>query len=415
MLHIGEIYDASKLAKENPTEFMLADSAQPNYFYETHLGDSHKNYLNQQGIIQYHDQECLIISSTDHSRNTEYNPWEDEFREDIGYIHYYGDNKRADVDPSTTQGNKRLLQQFKISHSSDPKVRAKAIPILFFENQRAGERIFHGYGTIESVKLITQYNTKNQNKEYFANYLFTFCVFSLKHEREQFNWSWIDARRDHDKYAKDLAPWEWNEWIKTGDLNKVRRHVYSRNTIKKADQLPQPNSKLAKILEDIYNHYRQNPYGFEVLAKDATRLLIEDSGTKCHDGWVTKASGDGGYDYVLRVDIGTSGLSQLRQVVLGQAKCYQRDNGINGEAIDRIVARLKRGWIAAFVTTSYFSPAAQKEILDDNYPILMINGLKLAQITSKNIYQKNISLKQYLESLNREQEYKDPADILKEE
>ncbi len=423
MLYIGQTYSTSiqakKYAEKTSNNILeINDSAQNNYYNQTHLGSSPKNYNNQRGITQYSDQECIIISSTNHIRSDAYNPWEDEFNEDIGYIYYYGDNKTADKDPATTTGNKRLLEQFKLSHSNDPKERAKAIPILFFESKKQGERTFHGYGTVESIKLVTQYSGSNKNKTYFSNYLFTFCVFSLKKEQEGFNWDWIDARREKDKFAPCLAPkeWqEWQEWIKDGDFNKIRRHVYGRSTANKKEQLPTPGSKLDIILQKIYSHYQNNPFGFEYLAKDVTRLLIEDSGTICHDGWVTKASGDGGYDYVLRIDIGNHGLSQVRQVVLGQAKCYERNNGVSGKDVDRIIARLKRGWLAAFVTTSYFTNATQQEILEDNYPILLITGKQVAEIVNKELYRKNISLDKYLESLNMEQEYKNPEDILKEE
>ena len=420
MLYIGQTYSTSiqakKYAEKTSNNILeINDSAQNNYYNQTHLGSSPKNYNNQRGITQYSDQECIIISSTNHIRSDAYNPWEDEFNEDIGYIYYYGDNKTADKDPATTTGNKRLLEQFKLSHSNDPKERAKAIPILFFESKKQGERTFHGYGTVESIKLVTQYSGSNKNKTYFSNYLFTFCVFSLKKEQEGFNWDWIDARREKDKFAPCLAPKEWQEWIKDGDLNKIRRHVYGRSTANKKEQLPTPGSKLDIILQKIYSHYQNNPFGFEYLAKDVTRLLIEDSGTICHDGWVTKASGDGGYDYVLRIDIGNHGLSQVRQVVLGQAKCYERNNGVSGKDVDRIIARLKRGWLAAFVTTSYFTNATQQEILEDNYPILLITGKQVAEIVNKELYRKNISLDKYLKSLNMEQEYKNPEDILKEE
>lgn len=420
MLYIGQTYSTSiqakKYAEKTSNNILeINDSAQNNYYNQTHLGSSPKNYNNQRGITQYSDQECIIISSTNHIRSDAYNPWEDEFNEDIGYIYYYGDNKTADKDPATTTGNKRLLEQFKLSHSNDPKERAKAIPILFFESKKQGERTFHGYGTVESIKLVTQYSGSNKNKTYFSNYLFTFCVFSLKKEQEGFNWDWIDARREKDKFAPRLAPKEWQEWIKDGDFNKIRRHVYGRSTANKKEQLPTPGSKLDIILQKIYSHYQNNPFGFEYLAKDVTRLLIEDSGTICHDGWVTKASGDGGYDYVLRIDIGNHGLSQVRQVVLGQAKCYERNNGVSGKDVDRIIARLKRGWLAAFVTTSYFTNATQQEILEDNYPILLITGKQVAEIVNKELYRKNISLDKYLKSLNMEQEYKNPEDILKEE
>lgn len=213
MLYVGQTYSTSiqakKYAEKTSNNILeINDSAQNNYYNQTHLGSSPKNYNNQRGITQYSDQECIIISSTNHIRSDAYNPWEDEFNEDIGYIYYYGDNKTADKDPATTTGNKRLLEQFKLSHSNDPKERAKAIPILFFESKKQGERTFHGYGTVESIKLVTQYSGSNKNKTYFSNYLFTFCVFSLKKEQEGFNWDWIDARREKDKFAPCLAPKE---------------------------------------------------------------------------------------------------------------------------------------------------------------------------------------------------------------
>ena len=43
------------------------------------------------------------------------------------------------------------------------------------------------------------------------------------------------------------------------------------------------------------------------------------------------------------------------------------------------MARLKRGWIGAYVTTSFFSEPLQREIMEDQYPLLMINGLELAR------------------------------------
>lgn len=41
--------------------------------------------------------------------------------------------------------------------------------------------------------------------------------------------------------------------------------------------------------------------------------------------------------------------------------------------------------MCAFVTTQTFSEPLQKEILDDNYPLLLINGLKVAEIVQKEL------------------------------
>ena len=70
-------------------------------------------------------------------------------------------------------------------------------------------------------------------------------------------------------------------------------------------------------------------------------------------------------------------------VVLGQAKCESLDKPTNGVALARTVARLKRGWIGAYVTTSYFSKQSQVEVIEDSYPLLLVSGLQLAQETKK--------------------------------
>jgi hypothetical protein len=63
--------------------------------------------------------------------------------------------------------------------------------------------------------------------------------------------------------------------------------------------------------------------------------------------------------------------------VLGQAKCEARATG--GLHLARTVARLRRGWLGVFVTAGYFSEPAQREVLDDQYPLVLVHGLRLAE------------------------------------
>ena len=57
------------------------------------------------------------------------------------------------------------------------------------------------------------------------------------------------------------------------------------------------------------------------------------------------------------------------------------------------------------MTTSYFSDPVQLEILEDKYPLIKINGLKLAELIDRNVlggsndYKK---LDEYLEQLEEE-------------
>jgi len=79
------------------------------------------------------------------------------------------------------------------------------------------------------------------------------------------------------------------------------------------------------------------------------------------------------------MDVG-SDLAMAKIIVLGQAKCEKLDSPTGGNHIARTVARLRRGWVGAYVTTSFFSEAVQREVLEDRYPIILINGLKVAQV-----------------------------------
>lgn len=44
-----------------------------------------------------------------------------------------------------------------------------------------------------------------------------------------------------------------------------------------------------------------------------------------------------------------------------------------------MVARLRRGWIGVFVTTGVFSRQAQVEVIDDQYPLVLVSGQILAE------------------------------------
>lgn len=86
----------------------------------------------------------------------------------------------------------------------------------------------------------------------------------------------------------------------------------------------------------------------------------------------------------------------------------------NGMDIARTIARLKRGWIGAFVTTSYYSDPLQKELNEDKYPIMLINGKMVEEIVNEEIFTYGIDLPTYLSSLEKkyELEKKIPDDVV---
>ena len=43
------------------------------------------------------------------------------------------------------------------------------------------------------------------------------------------------------------------------------------------------------------------------------------------------------------------------------------------------MARLRRGWLGVYVTTSYFSEPVQREVSLDRYPVMLISGKAIAE------------------------------------
>lgn len=164
-----------------------------------------------------------------------------------------------------------------------------------------------------------------------------------------------------------------------------------------SDQRPASGTRLATILASVYRFYHGRKARFEGLASAVAAQVLTRSGAVYREGWVTPASADHGTDFVGRLTIG-DGFSKTRIVVLGQAKCERLDSPTGGVHVARTVARLRRGWIGVYVTTSYFSDAVQREVLEDQYPILLIHGLEVART---------------VEQLMIEAGYSDPVEYLK--
>jgi hypothetical protein len=141
-------------------------------------------------------------------------------------------------------------------------------------------------------------------------------------------------------------------------------------------------------------YYEHEKHPFEGLASYIASRII---GHGCKRGWVTKRSGDMGIDFVCRLDVGDPGgkLSRTPIVVLGQAKCQR--SPISAPHLARVVARLQRGWMGVYVTTSEFSEPAQLELAEDKYPLVLVNGKRLAQELEQAMVAEGITLPELLE------------------
>jgi hypothetical protein len=328
---------------------------------------------------------AILIRSSPHKAGSEVTPWQDHFDPDHGHIRYYGDSKATSrVSAAETVGNKALLEAFGAHRAGTANERAQAVPLVCFRGvpfrkAAKGHVQFCGIGVLWRAELVAQWDAKTARS--FANFVFDILVLSLAAEDERLDWAWINRRRDpaiSTGGCLELAPRAWREWVKDGDaaLPRVRRSVHRLRTVGRAAQVPLPGSREDAALRQVLEFYRRRKPRFEALAEVVAERVLRGEGADYRPGWITPPSADGGADFVGRLDVG-SGFSRTRLVVLGQAKCEA--GAVAGLHLARTVARLRRGWLGVFVTTGYFSLAAQRELLDDQYPLVLVHGARLAQ------------------------------------
>ncbi len=335
--------------------------------------------------------ECrpaILIASKPHRAGSDWTPWHDELDAERGHVRYYGDNK-ADLatDPLGPAGNRSVIDQFPLHLGITRADRLRAAPLLFFESlvhegKAKGYWRFLGVGLVERVELVTQVDRRNRP---FVNYVFDCMLVDLSAEDLGIAWEWIAARRDPTKSLEDclaLAPSAWRRWVDLGPVVKerIRQHMTRSRSLSSEDQRPDAGTPAEDALRLVVEHYKRlgqyqgvGEHRFEGLASEVTGSVLRESG-QYRPGWITKRAGDGGIDFVSRLELG-SGAGSLKLVVLGQAKCVAGAAPVtSGLDLARTVARLDRGWVGAFVTTGYFSEQAQREVVADRFPLLMLNG-----------------------------------------
>lgn len=390
LLKVGQVFRYNKSL--DPTSPVVG--GYPNFLFATSTPSNPTRALLEAGINGIGEitasgikrRPAILIRSAPWKAGSDQTPWHDVFNLEHGHVRFFGDHKHGETKPTgTTAGNAALLQAFARHHAPTAEERALAEPLLVFRSVKRGPSPkghveFCGVGLVERAERLVQWG--GPDHETFVNYVYDLAMLDLCDEDDKVDWAWIAARRDPQLTAEEalkLAPRAWCDWAKDGHsvLPRVRRRVARSRVVKIKDQKPVTKSPESKDLDVIYHHFDGRKHAFEAVASTvAARVLGQ--GASYLEGWLTRRSGDGGADFVGRLDVG-QGLAGTSLVVLGQAKCVKPDSSISAEQIARVVARLRRGWIGIFVTTGYYSEAAQVEMVEDQYPIALVNGLALAR------------------------------------
>lgn len=365
-----------------------------NFYYVTD-SPGHKRALLEAGINGMaklktptgQRRPAVLIRSSPWKAGTEQTPWHDVFDLDNGHVRYFGDHKAGQKKAvGTTTGNFALLEAFDGHQAPTPEGRATAVPLLLFRSVSRDGRVkgqveFCGVGLIERAERVVQWAGREHAT--FTNYVYDVALVDLTAEDDQVDWDWISARRNAarpDDEVLKLAPAAWRDWVQHGHsaLPRIRRRVARSKVVKVRDQRPVANSQDEADLQTVYQRFDGDKHAFEALASAVAARVMRASGHSYLEGWLTRRSGDGGADFVGRLDLG-SGLAGTSLVVLGQAKCIKPDSLVSAEQIARVVARLRRGWIGAYVTTGSYSEPAQIEMVEDQYPVVLINGADLVK------------------------------------
>lgn len=331
----------------------------------------------------------IAIRSSPWKAGHESNPWHDEFDLDHGHVRYFGDHKPTTVGlPGATKGNRLLLEAARLHAGTTRHERLLAPPLLLFRSttvHREGRAVvkghveFCGAAIIERLEHVVQRDPDTGKS--FPNIALDLAVV-VGRDTDGIDMRWIDDRRDATLDA-DLAlrhaPDLWLRWVKEGRvaISGVRRRVLATAVRTSKDQQPIPETVEADVLATLYDFYDGRKHAFELLASQVAAEVLRESGARYKEGWLSRSSGDGGVDFIGRIDMGSLAAS-TPVVVLGQAKCILPSSAVSPEQVARVVARLRRGWIGVYVTTGSFSKQAQIEIIDDQYPVVLVSGGTLA-------------------------------------
>jgi hypothetical protein len=349
-------------------------------------GISNVNYYNK-GIIP-----AFIVLTTKEKKNTTTRiPWEDIIDLNEGLITYWGDakwekSKSIQKKYDLWAGNKLLKQLHELVLSGEF---IRIPPILHFtrisENSKKYCQ-FNGLCALNDLQLCWMESCGKR----VLNYKATLSILNAN----EVDMDWLHDRRSlglNDSSKADNIPTVWNKYAKTGI--KERLDVHQSLVKSRENQLPKAGTSDAKILHELFS---LTPRKFEF----AIVSILEQLPNIHQQIETTRQTADGGFDF-----LGHFKLPEPMPYIInikGEVKRYSRVNGVPPKDVSRLVARLRRNEFGIFATTSYFTSQAQREVINDEYPVHLIAGIDLVDIIKTLGLLKNNSFKEWFSLSNHE-------------
>ena len=304
----------------------------------------------------------LILVTHEKSADSKLNPWDDTVDLSNAHICYWGDSKfhpTKRLDDFRGNGCLRRIYDAILEGERD-----QLPPILHFSKPAQGQVRFNGLCALETLELSWFFDGGRPVRNYRAQLTILDCdIVSV---------DWLHGRaravsiEQVDSHPKCPAAWKR---YKAGQTHRI--DIWKKQVRLRSAQLPSSGSPDASVLNQLT---ALDPFDFECVVVAAFRDIKEVS----HRITGTKRTGDGGFDF-----FGTFSMHPpLRYEVhfKGEVKRYSTGTAVNPKDISRLVARLDRREYGIFVTTSYFTEQAQREVLADAYPVHLIAGIDLVNM-----------------------------------
>lgn len=334
--------------------------------------------------------------------------WRDEIDNTLGLFLYYGDNKTPGNDLHNTKlhGNEILRFIFTLAVSDDLQKRKEIPPILVFNKETGRNVKFLGLA-VPGIKgkptkdWLTAVWGVNREGNRFQNYKAFFTILntasgSAGDENSGINLAWITDIENGNAINSPYAPKAWIQYIekKTFIPLIARQEKFVKS---KEEQLPAEKTKrdMLRALHDYFIE-KDRGYSFEKFAA----YLAECMDDAIVDIDVTRPYKDGGFDAEGRYKIFKCADNSVFVDFYLQAKCYSENNAVTVKDTSRLISRIKNRQFGIMITTSYIADQAYQEILNDNHPIVIINGKDIIEFIFNELeIRDTISLLSWLENI----------------
>lgn len=290
------------------------------------------------------------------------NPWDDVVDLSSAEILYWGDAKgdqKKKIDDFRGNATLRKIYDYLLDGQKE-----LVPPILHFSKPKKGVVQFNGLCVLDKLD-VSWFDYHGQPvRNYHAKLTILDCP--------EVSTEWLHHRvASGSPTSLDKHPDCPGSWLKYKKGNKNPIDIWVKQIRSETQQLPPADSDDDKILKQLIS---LDPYDFE----NVIVAIFQQMTDITHHVAGTKATGDGGFDF-----FGTFKLPQpvaYEIAFRGEVKRYSRSTSVDPKSVSRLVARLTRREYGIFVTTSYFTKQAQKEVLSDGYPVHLIAGADLVNI-----------------------------------